>query len=242
VSARRAGILLRNGGEIVLERQPARAHFRVPFELGDEELVHPYLAPAAAVFAHWQGYECFHAGALAVGGSAWGVLGDRESGKSTLLAWLALRGHLVFSDDMLVTDGRMAFAGPRSIDLREGAARLLGTGKPLGVVGARERWRITLGPVACQLPLAGWIFLSWGDDVALTRLSAGEKLLRLGAQRAVRLTPDDPARLLRLSSLPGWQLSRPRDLAATARGAELVLAALADAAARDAPPTPTEGG
>jgi hypothetical protein len=223
----RAEIVLANGGDIVVERRPARAVFTVPADVGDGELVHPYLAPVAAVVARWLGRESVHAGAFAVGNRAWGVLGEREAGKSSLLAFLALRGYQVVSDDVLILDGSSVFAGPRTIDLREEAAAELGVGTPLGIVGARERWRLTLDPVPSRLQLAGWIFLGWDAEPAVVRLAAGERLARIAAQRAVRLLPTDPGLLLRLSGLPGWELRRPRDWSSLPEATDLLLQAIA---------------
>ena len=96
--------------------------FEVPHPVRPDELVHPYLAPAAAVIGRWLGRESVHAGAIAVDGRALGVVGARGAGKSSTLAWWALDGGEVLCDDLLVLDGRATFVGPRSIDLREDAA------------------------------------------------------------------------------------------------------------------------
>lgn len=199
-----------HAGWVAIDRRPARATFRVRGALADRELIHPYLAPVAAVAARWAGRESFHAGAVVAGGGAWVVLGDKEQGKSTTLAWLALQGHDVLADDLIVLDGASALAGPRCIDLRAESARHLGAGEPLGVVGMRERWRLTLGPVAEQVPLRGWISLAWADEVAIEALRGPERMLTLFPHRSVRLVPGAPEALVDLSSLPVWRLSRPR--------------------------------
>src|SRR5262249_6109268 len=152
-------------GWVDLARAERRATFCLRTSLADGDLVHPYLAPAAAVAARWAGRESFHAGAVVVDGGAWGVLGDKETGKSSTLAWLALQGHEILMDDLLVLDGDDALAGPRCIDLREEPAARLGAGEPLGFVGLRERWRLTLDQVPARVPLHGWVTLAWGDRV-----------------------------------------------------------------------------
>jgi hypothetical protein len=220
-----ARVLLLNGGEVVLERAPARATFVVPFELRDPELVHPYLAPAAAVFGRWHGRESFHAGGFVVGGAAFGVIGGRRAGKSSLLAFLALHGHDIVCDDVLLTDGATAWAGPRAIDLREETATQLGAGVGLGKVGARERWRMTVGPISSRIRVGGWIFPTWAEELSVTRLSARELLPRLAAHRAVR-PPSDGRLLLRLAGLPGWELRRPRSWEALAETADRLREAL----------------
>jgi hypothetical protein len=210
VGAREARLPIAGGGWMHVERDFARVRFHLTERRNDGDLVHPYLAPAAALFARWAGRESFHAGALLVDGGAWGVLGDKEDGKSTLLAWFALAGHDVLSDDLLVlADGAVA-AGPRCLDLRGASARQLGVGEPLGVVGARARWRVRLGPVPSHAPLRGWITLAWGDETAVTPLRGSERLLALTPHRSVQLTPPSPAALIALSSLPVLRFTRPR--------------------------------
>ena len=148
-----ARLRLRSGGEIAIDRLAGRLRFAVPHAVRPDELVHPYLAPAAAVIARWLGRESVHAGAVAVGGRALGVVGVREAGKSSTLAQLALSGITVLCDDLLVLDGRTVLAGPRSVDLREDAAQRLGSGEAIGVTGARERWRQRLGPAGPARPV-----------------------------------------------------------------------------------------
>jgi hypothetical protein len=210
VGDRDARLLLRNGGEIEVEREGPRALFRVPEPLGPAELLHPYLAPVASVVAHWSGRESLHAAAIVVDGAAWALLGDRESGKSSTAAWLARAGVPVLCDDVLVLDGASALAGPRVIDLRAEPARLLGAGEALGVVGERERWRLRLQPVPSAVPLAGWVSLAWGDRVELETVSAAARIALLVAHRALRVPATDPAILVELAALPALELRRPR--------------------------------
>ena len=160
----------------------------------DRDLVYPYLAPAAAVAARWMGRDSFHAGAVVVGGGAWAILGDNENGKSTTLAWLALHGHPVLTDDLLVVDGEAALAGPRCIDLREETSERLGVGEPLGVVGQRERWRLALGVVPAQVLLRGFVTLAWHSQLALESVRGPERLLTLLPARTVRVGADKPRR------------------------------------------------
>ncbi len=218
-----ARLLLRNGGEISIDRSAAEVVFTVPEPVSDQALVHPYLAPAAAVIARWLGREPFHAGAFALAGGAWGVLGEREAGKSSLLAWLSLQGRDVVCDDMLVVSGETVFAGPRSVDLRRETAERLGAGEELGVIGARERWRVVLPPVEPEVPLAGWVFLEWGEDVSVTPVEPGERLARLIHHRGVRLPPASHEALLGLAALPAWEVRRPPDWASLADSGERLL-------------------
>jgi hypothetical protein len=211
VSDADAKLRLQTGGEIRMERATGLVVFTMQRPLGEREMIHPYLAPVAAVAGYWFDRESFHAGAFVADGSTWAVLGVREAGKSTLLAALALRGITVVSDDMLILDAGTPFAAPRVIDLRPSAAHHLGVGESLGIVGARERWRLQLGPVEHTFPLRGWIFPEWGDRVEASGLSPPERIARLSAQRGLRLRAKDPSRLLDLASLPAWELRRPRE-------------------------------
>ena len=210
VGAEGAELRLRTGGRIFIDRSPGRAEFVTPRPLGSEELVHPYLAPVAAIVAHWHDRESVHAGAFTVDGQVWGVVGDRESGKSSTLARLALDGIAIVSDDLLILQGTSVFAGPRAIDLREEPASKLGVGASIGVAGARERWRLRLGPVQHELELVGWIHLAWGDRVEAVPLEGRERIERLLSQRGARLPSLSPAVLLDLASLPSWEVRRPQ--------------------------------
>jgi hypothetical protein len=220
-----ARLPLAGGGWIEVE--PGRVAFRMDRPRPDGDILHPYLAPAAALAARWAGRESFHAGALLAGGGAWGVLGGKEDGKSTLLARLALDGCGVVSDDLLVVEEGAAMAGPRCIDLRGSAAERLGAGDPMGLVGVRERWRLRLGGVPASAPLLGWVLLEWAPAVAVTPVRGSERLLALPAHRSVQLSPRDPETLLALSSLPVWRLSRPRRWDELGETVQRLLGALA---------------
>ena len=211
VGADRAEIALVAGDRLTVQRTPLRATFTTARPLSDEALVHPYLAPAAAIAAYWLGREALHAGAFVLDGGVWAVLGDKESGKSSLLAELARQGHGIFTDDTLVLAGDLAFAGPRSIDLRKEPAQELAAGESIGVVGDRERWRLRLGRVASTGRLRGCVFLSWSDSLELTPVSAGDRLRQLLSHRMIKgLPPPGPDLMLELSALPALLLGRPR--------------------------------
>jgi hypothetical protein len=210
VSATEALLRLKTGGRLSLDRAGRMAHYSVPRPLSVDELVHPYLAPAAAMFAHWDGRLAFHAGAFVVAGGIWAVAGTREAGKSTTLARLAARGVEVFADDVVILDGLRAFAGPRAVDLRPDTAHRLGVGRALGVVGSRPRWRIELPPCRAELPFRGWMFVEWAERPQARRLRASECLGRLAETLTVRLDPLSPRDLLDLAALPAWSVGRER--------------------------------
>jgi len=174
------------------------------------ERVHPLLTAAAAVAGAWMGYDSFHAAGIVGTTGVWGVLGDKGSGKSTLAAAMAGKGHPVACDDMLALRGTTAFAGPRCLDLRPDAAEHLAMGEDLGADGPRPRWRVALDPLEAELPLAGWIVLTWGAEVALTPIAPRDVVVRLGAHQTRPWAPISPVDLLDLAALPAWELRRPR--------------------------------
>jgi hypothetical protein len=223
----KALLRLQTGGEIRLDRQRGRATYVVPRRLRAAELVHPFLAPAAAVMAYWLGRECFHAGAFVAAGKAWGLIGGRGSGKSTTVAELALAGVPIVGDDLLVVQGRAVYAGPRAVDLRGDAAKRLGVGESLGLIGARERWRLPLPATRPEVPLGGWIFLAWGDRVETSRVSPAERVVRLHAGRGINLPPRDAEVMLELASLPAWELRRPRSWRSAGDALERLLETVA---------------
>ncbi|MGH3004321.1 MAG: hypothetical protein ACRDOS_00140 [Gaiellaceae bacterium] len=219
----RAELRLHGGGCIRIARSPLRATFATPSPLADAELVHPLLGAAAAVAAHWLGREAFHAGAVLLDRGAWGLVGERGTGKSSTLAWLGLHGADVLSDDLLVLEATTVFAGPRSVDLRAEPAAQLGAGEHLGRLGSRERWRVRLSAVPPELPLRGWVLLGWGDRLDMRRLPGGVRLTELARQRAVKVPPLHPQSLLELAALPAWELRRPRRWSSLEEAAGLLL-------------------
>ena len=193
-----------------LDRGAQTATYRTPRPVDEDTLIHPRLAPAAALMARWLDREALHAGAFLAAGGAWGVAGANEAGKSTLLAGLALRGTPVFSDDLLVIDrAGLAYAGPRCIDLRR--PEVLGDGVRDRLRPVREgtRRRMDLPPVVAVAPLRGWFLLEWGSRVEALPCRAEARLGGLLAQRRWATTAIDPRVLLCLAALPTWTLRRP---------------------------------
>jgi hypothetical protein len=215
-------------GQVEIDRRRGDALFTLRRRPSPDAIVHPHLAPAAAIAGRWLGRESFHAGAVVLGDGAWAILGEKGSGKSSLLAWLALAGHAVVCDDLLVFDEQFrALAGPRSIDLRTNAARGMGIGEPLGVIGTRERYRVAVGAVPSEVPLRGFIRLAWGDVPTVTPVPPAWRPAALAAQRTVRLAPRDPGMLVELSALPMVELRRPREWGRAGDAADRLLCALA---------------
>ncbi|UQX87874.1 hypothetical protein M6D93_16430 [Jatrophihabitans telluris] len=177
----------------------------------DAALLHPYLGSTALAVAAWAGRCALHAGSFVGPDGVWGVLGEREDGKSSLLAWMVSHGMNVLADDLLITDGLTAMAGPRFIDLREGAARRFELGSDVGVLGTRRRWRVPLGPVPAELPVRGWIELAWGPDVQVQPIPISERMGVLARHKGLRFPVGDDVSLLHVLRLPAFRFSRPQD-------------------------------
>ena len=198
-------------GWATLRRRPASVDFTFSRPMSEGELAHPYLTRAAAAHTYWLGRESFHAGAFVLNGKAWAVAAEREGGKSSTLAGLATRGVPILVDDLVVAEAGMTFAGPRSIDLRQGAAEFLELGEPMGTHGGRARFRHVLGEVPAEAEIGGWIFLSWGDEVEAVPLSPFDRLQRLMDHRMVKGRAElEPSGVLGLASLPGYDFRRPK--------------------------------
>lgn len=196
-----------SGWGVRLRREPATITFLVREHVGDDELVHPHLAPAAMHFAAWLGRGAFHGGAFVQHGRAFGLLAARTGGKSTTLARLAESAVPVLVDDALVVENGTALAGPRCIDLRPEAAHH----RSLASVRSDARRRLTLPPIEPSFPLAGIFTLGWGDALSFERLQPSERLIALA--RHCRPEVGRTSALLDISRLPVWRVTRPRDLA-----------------------------
>ena len=118
-----------------------------------------------------------------------------------------MAGFDVLTDDVLVISQELALAGPRCVDLRDGSVRFLGLSSETLVVREGQRRRLQLGPVAPEVPLRGWILLSWGPELSLERLSLAERVEGLAAN----LVGLHQTRFLELGRLPAWRLTRPEE-------------------------------
>jgi hypothetical protein len=234
-----ARIRLRSGA-VELTRLPLSARFEGRLDAVDISLVHPYLTPVAALAAVWLDRLSFHGGAIAIGGGVWAIFAARFGGKSSFLADLAGRGVPVVTDDLLVIEGRTAFAGPRSVDLRADSAAELDAGEHIGVVGQRERWRLRLAPVPPEMPLVGCICLEWGDSIEIKRLAPTERPARLARHVSLDVTPPSfPVQLLEVAALPAFVLQRPPDWKAARESATRLLDVLASLSTSDFSQTET---
>jgi hypothetical protein len=177
-------------------------------EFDEDSLLHPWLAPAAAIVARSLGREVFHAGAFLADGGAWALTGTNEAGKSSILAALAIAGEPVLTDDLLVVGDDLAYAGPRCVDLRD-LSVVGGLAGTVRSVRKGTRHRLDLPVTEAVAPLRGWFFLEWGDAVEAVPCAAAPRIERIMAQRRWASTAINPRVLLALASLPGWVLRRP---------------------------------
>lgn len=212
-------------GRLLLERERRTITTVTEQPLPEDQLVHPWLGLGAGLWARWLGRDVFHGGAFVAGDGAWAVLGDREHGKSTLLAALAGHGHAIVTDDQLVLDDGAVFAGPRCVDLRPGAPEALGL-PDLPVARGSTRRRLVLGPVSACTPLRGVVHLAWGDDTAVTRVPLAERIALLRDHNTFFGVPAGKHALLELAALPTVEFRRPRHFDALHASAAALLAAL----------------
>ncbi|MFL5884722.1 MAG: hypothetical protein ACJ77M_06590 [Thermoleophilaceae bacterium] len=183
-----------------------RLRATVRADCSDDELLHPGLAWAPLLLAERRGIDALHAGAVLGHDGAWAFVGTKEAGKSTLLAHLAAVGAMVLTDDIVVFEGDDVLAGPRFVDLRPPAARRLAA---TADVRGGTRSRVVLPPAPAAVPLAGFIHLSWGSELALEPLRAPARLERLHARRNQDGWPKHPPLLLDLAARPAYELRRP---------------------------------
>jgi hypothetical protein len=190
------------------------------------DLLHPYLAPAAALAHAWEGREAIHAGAFATQAGAVLLLGGKEAGKSSLLAWLAAElGCEVLADDLCVLSDGAVLPGPSCVDLREPTVRRYGTRWNGRVVRSNERLRLALSPgAAAPLQVAATVVLAWGESVRIEPVILSERLALLAPQRYFGALEADPVAVLDLASRPMFRLERPPDLDVLPATAEALLA------------------
>jgi hypothetical protein len=226
-----ARLVCEPSGWVDIDRAARSSTIHLPEVPGLEEIVQPRLGITSVVAAYWQGDHRFHAGAFVADGLAWGILGTKGDGKSSLLAGLASSGVQVLADDVLIVDRRLnALAGPRCIDLRRGAARALGMGSSIGVVGTRERWRTQLPQVPCEVPLGGFVCLEWGG-AAVSQVSPEDRVRKLLASQALLIGEQHRdtamlASLMELIALPMLSMRRPRAIDRIVETGETLLDAL----------------
>ncbi len=218
-----AVVALRCGGRLSVRRGEGVARFALARTPSPAELLHPYLAAAAALVWQWAGHEALHAGAFALDGAAVLLLGARESGKTTTLRQLAGAGLPVLSDDLAIVVGDHVLAGPRALDVRRapGDSRAPASGAA-AIVRSGERSRLTLGPAPASLPFGATVVLEWGPS-AITAVGAAERPALLAGQRSFPGLAPAGSALLDLAARPMLRFRRPRDPATAGEDALALL-------------------
>jgi hypothetical protein len=215
-------------GRMLMRRGDDRARFTFAAPPRGPDVLHPYLASAAALAQLWAGREALHAGAFATPAGAVLLLGGKEGGKSTTLAALAREHRVaVVADDLAVIERGSVLAGPRCIDLRSIGAvepRLTEGGEPVRGAG---RLRLTVPAVPAVMPIAATVSLGWGTRVDLRPVEPSQRIGELLAQRMYgALLPVDHDAFLGLAALPVMKLMRPRGRHGLADAANLLASYL----------------
>jgi hypothetical protein len=221
-----AVVWLGGGDRIEVDRPTMTVRIVAREPYSPDAVVHPLLGLPAAIAAHWLGRRTLHGGAFLAGGRAWALLGPREAGKSATLGALMRLGMEALSDDILVVEGTVLYAGPRSVDLRADPARVLG-GDELRIPGNRDRWRLRPTGTLASAPLGGLVYLEWGPRTELVPMSAQARLDGLVTSSAVPPAPEEAVALLDLSALPTWRFTRPPDLDGLEAAASQLVEAVA---------------
>jgi hypothetical protein len=208
-----------------MERDTRRARYWFIHPPPPADLLHPYLAPAAALAHVWDGREAIHGGAFAAPAGAVLLLGGKEAGKSSLLTWLAAElGCEVLADDLCVLSDGAVLPGPRCVDLREPTVRRFGTRWNGRVVRSSERLRLALPAGAAEpVAVAGTVVLGWSESVRVQPIPPSERLALLAPQRYFGALEADPVAVLDLVCKPMFRLERPPDLEVLPTTAEALL-------------------
>src|SRR6185369_17221085 len=165
-------VSVRDGREIVVR----------PHERADERALALFLAgPALAVALHQRGRLVLHATAVAIGGRALAILGEKGAGKSTLAAALTRRGYRLLSDDIVAIEER---AGTASLKIQPEAAQALGVDPgTLALVhpdSEKRAWPGGAGEDAPPAtPITTLLVASAGTEPSLAPLAASATFLEL---------------------------------------------------------------
>ena len=164
-------VTIRGGSEIAV----------APNERASDDSIALFIAgPALAVALHQRGDLVLHASAVAIGGRAIALLGEKGAGKSTLSATLLARGHSLLSDDIVAVrsgpDGPVVAGGSRTLKLEPAVARALGLDpEKLRLIhreGTKREWPLPATAVAATTPLARLIVLQRGPAPRVEPLAA----------------------------------------------------------------------
>jgi hypothetical protein len=212
VSKDRAVIALIEDGLLDISRDPLAASFVTSRPLSSDELLHPWLVPAAATANAWLGRRVLHGGLVSKKDRALAIIGDKEAGKSTLLAWLALEAGLtVLCDDLVVLDGDTVFRGPQCIDLRPPSLAYLPAAAGATLVRDGTRLRLPLPRPPATATFVGFVVLEWGATTAIHAVPPAQHLPNILPHAFTEGIPAGVAGVLGFARYRMWRLTRPRD-------------------------------
>lgn len=220
----RAVILLVGGEYVEIDRHRGTAEIHATRALDDHDVVHPYLASPAGVFAQWSGRLALHAGGVIIEDGAWALLGEKGAGKTTMLAELHRRGYGIVADDMMVLMDGVAFAGPRCLDLRPQGPSHLQASDAVRTVRDGERTRLALPAIPGSVPFHGWIVLQDASTVEVLTVPLTERLGHLRSQLMMGVRPTHAG--LELLGHLMWAVRRPRTWSALPAAVDALLAAV----------------
>jgi hypothetical protein len=184
-----------------------------PTDYADPDgLIHPLLALAACAATLRRGGDTLHAGAVLADDGVVAVLAPSGGGKTSTMAWLALRdGFGIFTDDHLNVRDGLAHAGPRCLDLRPDAAASLALTDRSRQVRADGRYRFTLpAPRVLQAPVVRTVVLEWGERVQAIPVPPRDRLGLVATHRTAQPVDGNLAVPLALAALPMIRLVRPK--------------------------------
>ncbi|MHC4197747.1 MAG: hypothetical protein ACYSRP_07535 [Planctomycetota bacterium] len=221
---------VREGREIVVKPAPGAMISTVQLFL---------LGSAWSALCYQRGLSVFHASAVQVEDEAVAFCAHQGMGKSTMAAWLAVRGHALVSDDLTRFDipvqGQLTIypSAPRLKLWRDALSALEWSSEELERDHFRfEKFYLPWTGVRQQqpLPLRAIYLLEWGEW-NITRLSGGTALHRFVSAATHRGALLEPMGQLGaywhqclelVSRVPVWELKRPRDLPAMGQTVDLL--------------------
>lgn len=193
-------------------REVAPESFRVtleaPSRIGADELLHPYLPPAASLIHAWAGMPCFHGAAVANEDVTFVLVGGPADGKSTTAAALASSNFDLLADDLVVLEGNRILPGPPILDRRPESHAIA----PISGRSVRDGTRIRqVYPSSGLRPIVScFVHLEFGAAPRLSSLSHTQRLTRMAAQLYWPTLERSSARLLELVQHEHILLTRPR--------------------------------
>lgn len=226
-----AAVVMAEGTHLAV-RQDSPTHFAATLtattRLNSAELLHPYLAPIAALCHRWMGRPALHAASVARDETTLVLVGERLQGKSTTAAALVRAGWSLVSDDLVVMHDRGVLAGPRSIDLRSDAHLVVPLGSGFAARLGRHRELTPEVWALPPLPVTAFLHLEFGPTFAVERMAAQDRLTSTASQLYWPTLGSAAPDLLSLIEFDHVRLSRsrsPEGLRETVEWAERLAAA-----------------